>query len=463
MKAFFVFFAALIVVSSAVIPIDASAQSTPAEPTSVPVTPLLSARRFPGSLQTGSDPELLSSVEQYLSKVNGSTCAIVEQDGRVIVDRAGTEEFAPASLMKLATAIAALDILGPDHVFTTRFLAEGPVEDGVINGDLYVVGGGDPLLTTPGYKSVFDNPDQFYEDFSVLADTLADAGVTEVTGDLIGDESRYENVRWIPTWPSRYQIGGTVAPLSALIVNDGSTGFTETPNASTTNRRAGDPPLLFVQTLKTLLAARGITVSGSTKTGKAPSEKVEVAAFDSVPLPEVLAEMLLDSDNTTAELVTREVGLAAKGQGTTAAGIEALRESLTKQGFDLNGFVMLDGSGLDTGNRMSCSLAISLFTALSSKFDLSVALPLGGRSGTLRKRMLATASTGRVRAKTGTLNSVNALTGIATTPQGTDLTFAFLHNGNDSRTTGVADGFTDRLMTYAKGSKIGSLGPLPPK
>lgn len=463
MKLFSFLFAALIVVSSAITTVDASAQSTPAESLSVPTTPILSARRFPGSLQTASDPQLLASIEQYLAKINGSTCAIVEQDGRVIFDRAGTEEFAPASLMKLATAIGALDILGPDHVFTTRFLAERPAENGVIDGDLYVVGGGDPLFTTPGYKTVFDDPDQFYQDFSVLADTLADAGITEITGKLIGDDSRYENVRWIPTWPSRYQIGGTVAPLSALVVNDGSTGYTETPNDSTTNRRAGDPPLLFVQTLKTLLASRGITVSGPTATGKAPSDAVEVAAFDSVPLPEVLAEMLLDSDNTTAELVTREVGLVAKGQGTTAAGIEALRESLTKQGFDLNGFVMIDGSGLDTGNRMSCSLAISLFTYLSRTIDVSAALPLGGRTGTLRKRMLATASTGRVRAKTGTLNSVNALTGIATTPQGNALTFAFLHNGNDSRTTGVADGFTDRLMTYAKGSKIGSLGPLPPK
>ena len=140
---------ALVVISSAALSIDVSAQSSQVDPATVPVTPLLSARRLPGSLQSASDPEFSASIDQYLSKVNGSTCAVVEQNGRVIVGRASTDEFAPASVMKLATAIAAADILGPDHVFTTRFLAENPFKDGVVDGDIYVVGGGDPLLTTP--------------------------------------------------------------------------------------------------------------------------------------------------------------------------------------------------------------------------------------------------------------------------------------------------------------------------
>ena len=124
---------------------------------------------------------------------------------------------------------------------------------------------------------------------------------------------------------------------------------------------------------------------------------------------------------------------------------------------------MLDGSGLDPGDRMACTLGLALVSALSKYPDDLAALPVGGRTGTLRKRMLATASTGRVRAKTGTLNSVNALSGFADTPQGNVLTFSFVHNGTDSRTTVVADGFTDRLMAYAKGIKVSSLGPLPVK
>ena len=429
-----------------------------------PTTPVLSARRFPGVLQaTTADPALSSAIDQFLSKVVGSTCVIVEVDGRTVYERRTSEAFVPASTMKLATAMAALDILGADAKFTTRFVASDPPTNGVIEGDLFIVGGGDPLLATSGYKTVFDDPDQFYEDFTTVADSLNAAGIRSIRGDLVGDDSRYDAVRWVPTWPARYQVGGTVAPLSALLVNDGNTGYTDTPNDATSNRKAGDSPLLFAQTLRTVLNSRGITVEGVATTGRAPSDGEEVASFDSVPMSQVLTEMLKNSDNTTAELVLKEIGLQSRGQGTTAAGIEATKESLKNQSFDVTDLVMLDGSGLDTGNRMSCELSLALVSAVSQRPEFSDALPLGGKSGTLRKRMLATPSTGRVRAKTGTLNSVNALAGFADTPQGSTFSFAFIHNGTDPRTTGVADGFTDRLMAYPKGPKIAMLEPLPVK
>jgi serine-type D-Ala-D-Ala carboxypeptidase/endopeptidase (penicillin-binding protein 4) len=429
-----------------------------------PTTPLLSARRFPGVLQSANaDPELSASIDQFLSKVVGSTCVIVELDGRVVYERRSSQMFVPASAMKLATALAALDILGADARFTTRFVTNKQPKNGVIEGDLYVVGGGDPLLATSGYKTVFDAPDQLYEDFNTVADSLSEAGIRSITGDLVGDDSRYDAVRWVPTWPDRYQVGGTVAPLSALVVNDGNTGYTDTPNEPTTDRKVGNSPLLFAQTLRTVLNSRGITVDGVAKTGTAPVNGEEVASFGSVPMSQVLTEMLKNSDNTTAELVLKEIGLQSKGQGTTAAGIEATRESLEEQGFDIAGLVMMDGSGLDTGNRMSCDLSLALVAAVFQKSEFSDALPLGGKSGTLRKRMVATPSTGRVRAKTGTLNSVNALAGFADTPQGNTLSFAFIHNGTDPRTTGVADGFTDRLMAYPKGPKLTLLEPLPVK
>jgi D-alanyl-D-alanine carboxypeptidase/D-alanyl-D-alanine-endopeptidase (penicillin-binding protein 4) len=429
-----------------------------------PTTPVLSARRFPGVLQaTTADPALSAAIDQFLSKVVGSTCVIVEVDGRTVYERRTSEAFVPASTMKLATAMAALDILGADAKFTTRFVASDPPTNGVIEGDLFIVGGGDPLLATSGYKTVFDDPDQFYEDFTTVADSLNAAGIRSIRGDLVGDDSRYDAVRWVPTWPARYQVGGTVAPLSALLVNDGNTGYTDTPNDATSNRKAGDSPLLFAQTLRTVLNSRGITVEGVATTGRAPSDGEEVASFDSVPMSQVLTEMLKNSDNTTAELVLKEIGLQSRGQGTTAAGIEATKESLKNQSFDVTDLVMLDGSGLDTGNRMSCELSLALVSAVSQRPEFSDALPLGGKSGTLRKRMLATPSTGRVRAKTGTLNSVNALAGFADTPQGSTLSFAFIHNGTDPRTTGVADGFTDRLMAFPKGPKIALLEPLPVK
>ena len=428
---------------------------------SAPVTPLLSARRFPNSLQaTAADPIFAGVLDPYLGKVSGTSCALVMDAGRVVYARDNGDSLAPASVQKLLTGIAALEVLGPENRLTTVMAAEKEAVNGVVNGDLFLIGGGDPLLTTAGYRTSLENPSQFSEDFTAVADALAAAGVTKVNGGIVGDDSRYENTRWLAGWPTRYQIGGTVGPLSALIVNDGQTGFTQSPNVPNPNRKAGDPTLLAAETFKTVLASRGVEVAGPSRTGRAPEGSVRIATFESVTVAEIVDEMLSDSDNTTAELITREIGLVSSGEGTTSAGLAAIVDTASRLGFPVEGLKMADGSGLDTENRMSCTLALSLVTASPKGSTVAEALPLAGRTGTLRKRMLASASTGRVWAKTGTLNTTNALAGFADTPSGNQLTFAFIHNGSDSRGPGVADGFADRLMSFAAGAKLSTLGPI---
>lgn len=425
-----------------------------------PQTPVLSARRFPTALQSAADPELAGALNTYLDKVVGSTCAVVEVDGRVVYERAPVAPATPASTMKLATALAALDVLGPDTTLQTSFLADGPVRNGTVDGDLWIVGGGDPVLSTKGYTASFEDPDQYSVDLSTVADRLRELGIKRITGSIVGDDSRYDQVRWVASWPQRYQVGGTVGPLSALLVNDGSTGYTEAPEAATTNRKAGDPPLLFAQTLRTVLVQRGVEVGGQAAVGRAPEGARELGAYDSAPVRSLVAEMITDSDNTTAELLTKEMGLVTSGQGTTAAGVAAVRDSLVRQGFDVSSLVMNDGSGLDTGDRMSCALLFAIAERATKDPVIADALPVGGKTGTLRKRMLGVPSSGRIRAKTGTLNGVNALAGFADTTQGATLTFAFLHSGNDARATGVADGFGDRLVAYSsKMPKLAALSP----
>lgn len=439
----------------------ADAGPSPA-PTKQLQTPVLSARRLPTVVMASSDQDLIGSLQSYLDKVVGTTCAIVEIDGRVIFRRNTDAVLSPASTIKLATALAAIDVLGADTTLSTRFVATGPIKNGVLDGDLWVVGGGDPLLTTRGYTTTFDDPDQVLSDFGQLADAVRGYGIKRITGSIIGDDSRYDSVRWVSSWPQRYQVGGTVSPLSALVVNDGNTGYTETPDTSTTVRKAGDPPLLFAQTLRTVLSQRGIEVNGEASTGVAPSDARELGSVESMTVSELAAEMLTYSDNTTAELLTKEMGLAASGTGTTAAGVTAIRDSLQRQGFDLTGLVMKDGSGLDTGDRATCPLLLALLERVAERDDLTDSLPVGGKTGTLRKRMLGTPSMNRVRAKTGTLSGVNSLVGFADTTQGATLRFAFMHTGMDGRTTGVADGFGDRLVAYgSKGPKLTAIAPLP--
>jgi D-alanyl-D-alanine carboxypeptidase/D-alanyl-D-alanine-endopeptidase (penicillin-binding protein 4) len=431
-------------------------------PAVVPATPLLSARRLPSVVQGAvADPRLAGTLGDYLDAAAGSACAAVVDGGRMAYQRDLDTEKVPASVLKLLTATAALDVLGPDTTLPTVAGAARPMADGVVDGDLFVVGGGDPLLTTDGYKASLDDPDQLTEPFAALADALVAAGLKEVRGDVVGDDSRYESVRWVETWPTRYQSQGFIGPLSALMVNDGQTGFTDTPDQESTSRKPGDPPSLAAATLTTLLEQRGVRVTGRGTAGTAPGDVAEVARIESRPVSEIVGEMITDSDNTTAELLTREMGMVAKGEGTTAAGTEVIVETLGRLGYDTTGLVLNDGSGLDPDDQVPCRLVLSLLQRSGRDSTIGRAMAVAGETGTLRLRMLHSDATGRVQAKTGTLNEVNALAGFADTPSGNAITFVMIQNGSQPDQLDWVDEYAALLMTYADAPSLEVLGPLP--
>jgi len=453
----------LVAVVATLLPGVTTAGADDQDATPVPATPLLSARRLPGVLQGATaDPALAADLEPYLDKAAGTQCAVVLDAGRVVYQRDLDKAMVPASVLKLLTGTAALEVLGADSRLTTVVGASGPMVDGVVDGDLYLVGGGDPLLTTPGYEVSLDDPEQVTEDFAALADALVAAGLREVTGGVVGDDSRHETVRWIPSWPSRYQSEGFVGPLSALMVNDGQTGFTTSPETPTTTRRPGDPPLLAAQTLITLLEQRGVRVAGGGSTGTAPADLQEVAHLDSLPIADIVGEMMTSSDNTTAELLTREMGLKAKGQGTTEAGLQVIVETLASLGYDTTGLDLNDGSGLDPANRVPCRLVVEMLQRTGRDSVLGSHMAVAGQTGTLRMRMTNSEATGRVQAKTGTLNEVNALAGYADTPSGNAITFLLIQNGLQPSGLSWIDRYAALLMSYAQGPPLDALGPLPP-
>ena len=427
-------------------------------------TPVLSARRLPEVLLGGvADPKYAATLDAYLSKASGRACAVVVQSGRVLYSRSSGDTFAPASTIKLLTAVAALDLLGEDTRLTTRMVAASEPKDGVVQGDLTIVGSGNPLLVTSGYKQSLENPDQVTQNFGDVADAVVGAGVREITGSIIGDESLLDKTRWIPSWPSRYQIGGVVGPLSALMVNDGQTGFVDEPDRPNAERKPGDASSLAAATLRTMLLDRGVRVGGTSGSGRAPEDAHEVATLDSLPISEIVGEMLTDSDNTTAELLTRLIGREMTGNGTTAAGLEAIRTFLGSRGLPIEELVMVDGSGLDTTNRVSCSLLTDVLALLPAESPIIPKLAVAGRTGTLRKRLLDSPATAKVRAKTGTLSSVNALAGFADPKAGSELTFAMIQNGSDPRGVAVTDGFAERVVLFGEGRRLDPLLPLPPR
>lgn len=471
---------ALVASACLAVPAPALAQAPPAEPAggvaptgSTPGTvvtrprlgtPVFSARRVPGLMRSEiADKRLAKATDALLAKAPETSCAVVTDHGRPVLRSKGETLVEPASTNKLLTGAAVLDAFGPDARLVTTVSAQGAPRDGVIEGNLWIVGGGDPILTTPGYQASFEYQDQTIHPYAQLAERLAAAGVREIRGDVIGDDSRYDDQRSVATWPSRYTRSDTVGPLSALMVNDGVTGYSDTPDKPSTVRKPGDPPALAAETLISYLRQRGVTVTGAASSGRAPGGLQEVARLESLPMRDLVTEMESWSDNTTAELLTKELGLKASGTGSTSAGTQAVRAYLEGRGLPTAGLVNNDGSGLDEGNRLSCDLLVGLLDQQGPDSELGRALAVAGERGTLRRRLRAEPTAGRVNAKTGTLTTppVAALAGFVTTTKGNVLTFAFIQNGAKTD-AGIADQFATVLASYPDAPDLAVLGPRPP-
>jgi D-alanyl-D-alanine carboxypeptidase/D-alanyl-D-alanine-endopeptidase (penicillin-binding protein 4) len=251
--------------------------------------------------------------------------------------------------------------------------------------------------------------------------------------------------------------------MRALLVNDGQTGYTTAPEAAATRRVPGDPPLLAAETLRTLLTQRGVRVAGGASLGSPPAGATELAALESPTIRELVGQMLIESDDTTAELLTKELGLQAAGEGSTAAGVRVIADHLGAIGMPIEGLVLNDGSGLDEGNRATCRLMAAVLDRAAPGSELHRLLPVAGENGTLRPRMRRTPAQGRVAAKTGTLDFVNALAGYAQTADGSWLTFAYDVVGTEQPRGYVpVDEFAIALVGVPGGPDLSQLSPKEP-
>jgi len=224
-------------------------------------------------------------------------------------------------------------------------------------------------------------------------------------------------------------------------------------------RKPGDPAPLAAETLISLLRSRGVQVTGTPSGGTAPAGATTVASLDSKPMSVNVDEMLRRSDNTTAEVLNKDLATLDSQPGTTANGAKVVRATLDHLGFPTDGAVTIDGSGLDLGNRVTCDLLVAALDHQGADSAVANDLPVAGRTGTLRKRLKGTAADGKVRAKTGTLNDVSALAGFATTAAGQQLTFAFVINGSLATAQNLTDDVAVALAQYGAGIAVDQLGP----
>jgi serine-type D-Ala-D-Ala carboxypeptidase/endopeptidase (penicillin-binding protein 4) len=347
---------------------------------------------------------------------------MVSDGAEVIFERNPDTAVTPASTMKLLTATAALTQIDPDARLRTPVVAAAaPSSDGTVEGDLFLVGGGDPVLGTLPYGAHFPRQPRLLSTIEVLADRVVAAGVRHVTGRIVGDDGRYERLRYLPSWPSRYQSDHETGPLSALTVNDGFERWSPLVAFA-------DPAAGAAGVFNDLLRERGVVVDGGPASGTAPAQGVELAALDSPTIAELVDAMLLDSDNNTAELLLRELGLRVLGAGTTDAGRRVVADALSHLGLPMAGVTIVDGSGLDRGDRVTCRLLNAILTSSPVKTIVTRGLPIAAQTGTLYKRFLATPVAGHLRAKTGSITSVAGLAGYADGADGGTLTFAYEQN-----------------------------------
>jgi len=430
------------------------------------VTPLFSVRRVPEFLQAPTaERRLTASLLDSVSALPDGTCLVVAEHGRRLYSMDASLAMVPASTQKLLTAMAALLHLGPSTVLTTRVVAEVPVVDGIVDGDVWLVGGGDPLLTTSRYAARFDDPGT-YSDLGNIVSGLLTAGVTEITGGIVGDESRYDAIRYLDTWPDRFKPGWSIqsGPLSALSVDDGFEIWDPVNTASTLSVPAGDPAANAASLLDDLLEAEGVVIRRRPDSGRAPSHPgmVTLVELASPPVSLLVRQMLVDSDNTTAELLVKELGRTPAERGTTVAGLGVMLETLENAGHDVAEVVPHDGSGLDPDNRVTCSLLVDVMEDDEHGALLVDALPLAGENGTMKSRFVGTAGEGRVRAKTGTLRQVTSLAGVVDTPAGRRLAFALISNGElPYEIRDLHEDVVLALLTYPAGPAVESLAPRP--
>lgn len=415
----------VIVASTVVMRLDGPPGADPAMPDEAPLeVALLSVRRNLEPLRdAAADHELREDLDRFVASQPQDTCLQVEA-GPVRYDHRGADPQTPASLQKLATAIAALTEIGAEETFETDALS-APVTGGIVPGNLYLRGGGDPILATGEYLARERNQPQIHTDIARLADAIVASGVTTIVGSVVGDDSRYDVVRYNPELPSRFIAQGQVGPISALSVND---GFAHFPGQQGVFGPAPDPAAYAATILDGLLRARGVAIGGPPISGTTPPEAVVTASISSPPMTQIVTQMLRESDNNTAEMLLKEIGLRRGGEGSFATGQSAVVAILEEAGLPVEAINVVDGSGLGPDNALTCDLVIDLLEHQPFAEEIRSALAVAGESGTLSRRWLDTELVGRVRAKTGTLNTVTALAGFAETDGAGMATFAMVVN-----------------------------------
>ena len=463
-------------------------------PQSAAGTPLLSARRVPRWL---SAPISEARLVQRLSAVAASpeaperTCLVVHRNGAPVAARHGGELLAPSSLMKIVTAAAILEKAGPAATYTTEVFvradALAAAVGGVLVGDLYLVGRGDPVLSTPTYSRRFAEPvpnTDLTDLVGVVADALSRRGIALVEGSVVADESRFpeeerDYAGGLPgpegaaVWERSYVNENAVGPLSALLLNDGFISFSPSPDPASgrQNVRAADPALHAAEVFAAMLGPRGVIVTADSAKGTAPAlaERVSLGAVESPPMAEIVARMLQSDDNTIAEMLLKEIGRRSDGSARAQAVLGVYDVLQRLMGIATEGIVVSDGSGLSSQNRLTCDLIADLLTRDGPLESVAREMALAPGDATLWGCPAAAgAENARLWVHGGARDGMSAVAGVTVSANDDVLVFTTISNTEGlAGDLGLCFDVQRELIEVATGHPYGRfsgddlLGPLP--
>lgn len=363
----------------------------------------------------------------------------------------------PASTTKLLTTETAMNLLGENFRWITQLEYSGEIEDGVLKGNLYIVGSGDPSLGTSkagasSYSNIISN----------FKAAISDKGIRKINGDIIIQTGVFkanktqllpENIVWLENGSYYLPVGTTheISPKNEKLIAKKANPFSENKNyyyispyikqmvyadqfeGGTLTTKLPDAPAYLANSLRSTLIKSGLVVAGTvvTKSIDANPEKREIiTSYQSPTLAEIVRYTNQHSDNALAEATLRMVGFQKLGNQTLESGRMVVNNHLNAVGFETDGLNYYDGSGLSRANVVTpISQVKYLANLMNEKYykTFQESLPIGGQTGTL-KRMFNTVGNGQVFAKTGTLNKVKTLAGYMKTNSGKTLVFSLLIN-----------------------------------
>ena len=366
--------------------------------------------------------------------------------------------FMPASNEKLLTGATALTQLGPDFRFVTRFASNGPQRDSTLDGDLVVIGRGDPTFSDSMRAGDYRNA------FREMADSIASRGIRRIHGSLRRAGDAFPDSTYGFGWQVDDLRTSSGAVIDELFVNEGLLpgGKRVRANGDTVPAEivVREPAAAFMDALAAALSERHIAVDGPVNAGDILPDSGLLPLFQlqSAPLSKVLARMAKPSQNQIAEILFKTLALEKTGVGTADSGRRVVERQLLAWGALPDGFAVRDGSGMSRHDYVTPETIVRVLEAMRTSRDFPVwydALPIAGVDGTISSRMKGTPAERNVHAKTGTLDKTRSLSGYVTTADGRMLVFSFLCN-NFSTPTREVDRVQDAILVRLASSRTGN-------